>query len=90
MTGRLTPESLRAYVNRPWRKLREAKEKHWADQSDPTTALATGAALWEHVRAVDPTWPNEEQRVADYNHHVELTKKLRRLSNAFPSSGGPG
>lgn len=83
MTGRLSPESLRAYVDRPWDSLREAKQKHWAQRMSAAESLALGSALWEHVRAVDPTWPDETQRAADYSHHLELAEKMRRLSDVF-------
>ena len=70
-------------MNRPWDKLRQAKDEHWAQETSPAKSLAIGAALWEHVRAVDPTWPDEAQRAADYSHHLELAEKMKRLSNAL-------
>lgn len=82
----LTREALLAYRNRRWDLVRESKEEFWAEETrarGPEAGFAAGEALWMHARAIDPTWPSEEARRADFEHHLALTDKLQRAAHAF-------
>jgi len=79
-----TAEHLREYASRDW-ALR-ARTKHEGVQlQTPTQALALSEMLWKHMRQVDPSWPDAEQRREDLEHHQRLVDLNRRLSDAlFP------
>lgn len=86
MTSPFAPAALRAFRDRDWVSVRRAKEQFWADDHatrGPLAGLRAGAALWEHARAVDPSWPDEAQRAEDLAHHLELAAKLDRLAHVF-------
>lgn len=88
MSTELTREALLAYRNRRWDLLDESKARVRAEHTrvhGPAAGLAAGAALWEHVRRIDPTWPSAEERRADFEHHVALADKLRRVAHVFSS-----
>jgi hypothetical protein len=82
----LSREALLAYRNRRWDLVREAKEQFWAQETRARGAdagFAAGEALWIHARSIDPEWPTEESRRADFEHHLALADKLRRAAHAF-------
>ncbi len=86
MTSPFDPAALRAYRDRDWASVRRAKEQFWAEDHatrGPLAGQKACAALGEHARAVDPTWPNEAQREEDLAHHIELSAKLLRLAHVF-------
>ncbi|MCX4247416.1 hypothetical protein [Paraliomyxa miuraensis] len=86
MSGAFDPEALRAFRSRDWMAVREAKEQFWVEQQlrqGPLAALVMSAGLWEHARALDPTWPGAEQRAEDLAHHVELAERIRRVAHVF-------
>jgi hypothetical protein len=82
----LTPRRLRAYLERPWKDVRRAKEAFWAQQAraqSATTRLQMSSDLWVHARAVDPRFPRPELRRADLEHHARLAKLLGRIAHVF-------
>jgi hypothetical protein len=86
MAGAFDPESLRAFRDRDWNAVREAKERFWAEdhrRRGPLAGLAVGSALWDRIRMIDPAWPDAEQRARDLAHHLDLAEKLRRIAHAF-------
>lgn len=88
MVGAFDPEALRAFRDRDWKAVREAKERFWAEDHrhrGPLAAFALSAALWEHAHAIDPTWPDAEQRAEDFAHHLELADRIRRVAHVFAS-----
>ena len=81
------PDALRAFRDRDWGAARAAKERYWAEdhrQRGPAAALALSSSLWEHARAIDPSWPDARQRAEDLAHHVELAERIRRVAHVFP------
>jgi hypothetical protein len=86
MTGAFDPAALRAFRDRDWKRVREAKEQFWAEdhrRRGPLAGLAISMALWEHARAIDPSWPNAEQRAEDLAHHLELADRIQRVAHVF-------
>lgn len=82
----LRPEDLRSYRDRPWGRIRAAKERHWADETrrrGASAGIAAGAALWVHMKRIDSAWPSEDDRAADLRHHVRMASMFRRLADAF-------
>jgi hypothetical protein len=78
--------ALLAFRERRWDLVHESKLAHWAEQTrikGPLAGLQASAALWVHARTVDPTWPSEHERREDFEHHVELAAKLRRIAHVF-------
>lgn len=84
MSSKLTRESLLAYRNRRWDLVQAAKEDFWANEARRDGAakgLAASEDLFDHMRAIDPSWPSPVERRADYEHHVSLVEKLRRVGH---------
>jgi hypothetical protein len=81
---KLTRESLLAYRNRRWDLVQAAKEDFWANEArrgGAAAGLVASEALFEHMRSVDPSWPSPGERQADYEHHMSLVEKLRRVAH---------
>jgi hypothetical protein len=86
MPGPFDSAAIRAYRDRDWKRVREAKERFWAEdhrRRGPLAGLAIGAMLWEQMRSIDPTWPDAEQRAEDFAHHVELAERIQRVAHVF-------
>ncbi|KIG19440.1 hypothetical protein DB30_02721 [Enhygromyxa salina] len=82
----LTRASLLAFRDRGWARVRSSKEAFWAEDTrvrGPMAGLLAGAALWEHARLVEPTWPTDEARKSDLEHHVVVAEKVRRIAHVF-------
>jgi hypothetical protein len=78
--------ALLVFRDRRWDLVRDAKDAHWAEQTrkqGPRAGLEASAALWAHARTVDPSWPSEQERREDFEHHLKLAAKLRRIAHAF-------
>lgn len=86
MVRAFDPGSLRAFRDRDWKAVREAKEQFWAEDQrrrGPLAAFALSGEMWEHAHSVDPLWPSLQQRAEDLAHHVELADRIRRVSHVF-------
>lgn len=84
MTIDLDRATLLAFRDRRWDLVRESKLAHWAEQTrvkGPRAGLEASTALWMHARTVDPSWPSEQERREDFEHHVELAAKLRQVAD---------
>ena len=86
MAKQSDPKDLAAFVDRDWGRVRASKEAYWAQttrERGPLQGLRAGAALWEHARSGDPSWPDERTRQADLEHHIRMCALLRRLEHVF-------
>jgi hypothetical protein len=66
--------------------VRACKEAFWAADASargPIAGLEASTAMWEHARSIDPSWPSDETRRADLDHHVQWAQMLRRLADVF-------
>jgi hypothetical protein len=75
---------LLAYRNRRWDLVQASKEDFWANEArrgGAAAGLLASEALFEHMRAVHPAWPSQDERQADYDHHVSLVEKLCRAGH---------
>lgn len=79
-----TAEQLREYARRDW-SFRARTKTIAGEPTTPDEALALSQMLWDHMRKIDPSWPDERQRQADFEHHQRLEQLKRRLRDAnFP------
>ncbi|PRQ00503.1 hypothetical protein [Enhygromyxa salina] len=79
-----TTEQLREYAQRDW-SFRARTKAVGLGVTTPDEALALSQMLWDHMRALDPSWPDERQRQADFEHHQRVEQLKRRLRDAhFP------
>jgi hypothetical protein len=75
-----TAAQVRAFLDRPWARLREAKDRHNADtiaHEGSDRAFAIAAALRAHAGAMGAL-PTAADRRADLDAAVELRRKLDR------------
>lgn len=75
-------EDLIAFAGRDWEAIAALKRSRWAEQKSRMTAaeaLAVGDRLREHVKALHPDWPTEEQRRDDLAVHIRVSESLRRV-----------
>ena len=78
--NRPTGEQLREYAQRPWAAMRDTVRAQAPDK-----ALECSQMLWEHMREVDPQWPDADQRHTDLEHHRHLVHLSQRLADVgFP------
>ena len=40
-------------------------------------------ALWEHMRALRPDWPSDDERRQDLADHIALKRLIDRAADAF-------
>jgi hypothetical protein len=74
----LDPDSLRAYVARPWDIVAERDlAERVARPVDEK--VATGIALYEAAKATVPGWPSEDDRLEDLKHHVAVRQILVKV-----------
>ena len=75
-----TADHLREYARRDW-SFRASTKAIVPSPKTPDEALALSQMLWEHMRSIDPSWPDDAQRQADLEHHQRLAQIMRRLSD---------
>lgn len=82
---RIDPEHLRAYAARPWAELERSKREHIAARyrEDPAEHAASVARMTEHLKAVRPDWPTEDDLARDLADHVELKRKLDLVAAVY-------
>jgi hypothetical protein len=82
----MTPSELRTFARRARTPVTRAKREHWAREirsGDSLAALRAGHALFEHARSVLPQFPTDEERAADFAHHLKLRRLLDVASRAL-------
>ena len=81
----MSASEVRAFASRLWEEARKAKEAYWVEEvrEHPALALAAAWALWEHMRAIRPDWPDPAQRADDFAHHLALRSKLDRTARVI-------
>jgi hypothetical protein len=84
MTNDLT-RGLAAYMARDWAAALAAKDNYWAARIRRLGARE-GVRIADELRramlAIDSQWPSEEERRADFEHHVRMAELLRRFESA--------
>ena len=76
------PESLRAFVERPWSTMAQDKERYWRDykrEHGPAAGFRVAEELRLQVLAARPDWPSAEERAEDLATHLRVIDVLRRL-----------
>lgn len=82
----MKPEDVRAYAQRAWHVAEALEQEHWARELSERGLLATftaSQALWEHMRALRPDWPSDDERRQDLADHIALKKLIDRAAGAF-------
>jgi hypothetical protein len=85
-TDGMKPADLRAYAGRAWRVAETFKQDHWARETVERGPLATFEAsqmLWQHMRALRPDWPSDDDRRQDLADHIALKQLIDRAAGAF-------
>ena len=78
----LKADHIREYANRDWGLVEQIKDECWLEakrEYGPEESLRIAADLYEHVVAVRPDWPDEEERRADLEAHIRLAELLTRV-----------
>jgi hypothetical protein len=76
-------DDLRAFANRDWKLVEEAKRRYWIERKrtlSPGESLAIAEGLRQHVRALRPDWPSAEERAEDVEVHARVSAALRSVS----------
>ena len=79
-------EHLHAYVGRDWAQGEAAERSHWAEvyrRDGPRALWDAAQALFAHMRAIQPAFPDDRSRADDLAHHLTLKDRLDRASHAF-------
>jgi len=76
-------EDVIAFARRDWNAVEARnRRRHWAEEKSAMTAaeaLAVRDELRQHVLAVRPDWPTEQDRRNDLASHIRLSEMLRRV-----------
>lgn len=83
---KLDRDTVRAYAERGWDRLEAREREHWAEvyRRDGADAIVRVVEdLRAHMRSVRPDWPSAEERRRDYEHHLELKRKLDIVGRGF-------
>jgi hypothetical protein len=81
----MKPEDIRAYVDRDWQAVADAKIAYWAERKrlgSPAESLQIGDALLDWVKTLHPDWPTEEDRVRDLDTHLRVSRALQSVAAA--------
>jgi hypothetical protein len=74
-------------TGRDWFELESAKRAHWAAvyrQQGWRVVWDAAQGLLAHVRRVQPGFPAEEDRSADFADHLQLRSRFDRAAHGFP------
>ena len=77
------PEDARAFVDRDWGRVAEAKAAFWIERKralGPAEGIRISEALRLQVLATRPGWPDAADRAADLEAHVRLSRRLKDAS----------
>jgi hypothetical protein len=81
----MKPEDARAFVDRDWGRVAEAKAAFWVRRKralGPAEGLRVSEALRLQVLATHPGWPDAADRAADLEAHARLSRRLQDASAA--------
>jgi len=79
----MRPEDIRAFARRSWADAERAKRDHWLSvthREGPAAVLRIADALREHVKRFAAEALAEQRRI-DWDHHLELKRRLDAASN---------
>jgi hypothetical protein len=82
----MTPDDIRAFVNREWDAVAASKTAYWAERfrrDGWQPAWQASDALLLDMRRIRPDYPNERERAIDFAAHLALRDKLDRTAGAF-------
>jgi hypothetical protein len=82
--------SVRAYLDRPWRKLTALKVAHWRGRKARggiAEVLRVAGQLRSQARLLDPSWPPESERGEDFETHQRIAEALARTPRATGRRG---
>jgi hypothetical protein len=82
----MTPDDIRAFVNRDWDAVAASKTAYWAKRFQREgwqPAWEAAQVLRAEMRRVRPDYPNERERALDFAAHLALRDKLDRAASAF-------
>jgi hypothetical protein len=77
--------AIREFMNRRWQEIADAKTAFWAGRfaHDRLVSWRAAQALLDHVRRVQPAFPDDRERDADLEGHLILRARLDRAAHAF-------
>lgn len=77
---------IREYADRCWTELSVSDRCYWASEHQRAGFLATlnaSQALWQHMKSIQPGWPDDTQRRRDVDHHIACKQLLDRIADAL-------
>jgi hypothetical protein len=80
--GTLKRDEIRAFADRDWGRVEEAKRRYWADRKQtlsPAEALEVAEGLRRHVRVIRPDWPSPAERAEDLEMHAKVAALLHSV-----------
>ena len=63
---------IREFVERDWQAVRDAKDRYWGDRIrrlGAAEAFRIAEGLRQQALALDPSWPDAEERAKDFEAH---------------------
>jgi hypothetical protein len=88
MMQNMDVKHVRAFAQRNWARVEQAKRTYLAAQAredEATWSFWASQSLFEHMRSLEPRFPANVEHDADLAHHVELKRLLSLAANARPS-----
>ena len=82
----MTDDDLRQFARRDWAAAAAGKRDYWMaqyQQHGSTPARNASAALFLHMRSVQPDYPSARHREEDLANHRLLRQRLDRAAHAF-------
>jgi len=77
--------AIREFMNRRWQEVADARTAFWAGRfaQDREVSWRVAQALLDHVRRLQPAFPDGRERDADLAGHLMLRARLDRAAHAF-------
>jgi len=81
----MDPRAVEAYMRRDWDLVAASKRAHWATRfrEDWLAPWRAAQQLFDHIRAVQPDFPSDQQRRSDLAAHLVLREQFDRAAHAF-------
>lgn len=79
---------IREFAQRDWTKISELDRRYWANEYKRNGALSSrqaSDAMWQHMKSINPEWPDASQREADLEHHIRIKQLLDQAANGLKS-----
>lgn len=79
---------VKQFAQRDWTRISALDRIYWANEYERNRAAGSrrvSDALWQHMKSINPQWPDVSEREADLEHHIRIKQLLDQAANGLKS-----